>query len=72
MPRKIVDISPTGPFPAPWEITPEEEAAIIAAYMADRTPESLERDYHDFEKQVAEGVDAEELLRQLEEDTSAE
>jgi hypothetical protein len=72
MPKKIVDLSDAAPVPAPWDLAPEEEAAIIAQYMAGRTLEALEEDYRDFEKQVAEGVPAEELLKQLKEDTSTE
>lgn len=73
MKYKLVDIAKVDCFPQPGEpLTPEEEAAILAQYRAERTPEALEADYQDIEKQVAEGVPAEQLLRELGLEDSAE
>jgi hypothetical protein len=69
---KFIDISEATSIPALRNLTPEEEAAIIAEYKATRTPEALEADYADFEKQFAEGVPAEQLLRELEEGSATE
>jgi hypothetical protein len=69
---KFIDISEATSIPAVRDLTPEEEAAIIAEYKAERTPEALDADYHDFDKQFAEGVPAEQLLQELEEDSATE
>lgn len=69
---KLIDISKVTSIPPLRDLTPEEEAAIIAEYKASRSQEDLEADYHDFEKQFAEGVPAEQLLRELEADAAAE
>jgi hypothetical protein len=72
MVRKAIDVSEATAFPVPRDLTPEEEAAVIAQYKSDRTPEALEADYVDFEKQVAAGVPAEQLLNELRDDSSDE
>jgi hypothetical protein len=53
-------------------LTAQEEAEIIAEYIATRTDEALEADYADFEKKFAEGVSAEQLLQDLEDASVAE
>jgi hypothetical protein len=69
---KLVDISKVTTIPPLRELTPEDEAALIAEYIASRTPEQLDADYNDFDKQFAEGVPAEQLLRELEADGATE
>ena len=64
---KIVDISEVKSYPPPQALTPEQESAIIAQYKAERTPEAVEADYQDIENQLAEGIPAEHLLRELQE-----
>lgn len=72
MKYKLVDLSKAS-FPPPGvPLTAEEVAAIIAQYKAERTPEALEADYRDIERQFAEGVPAEQLLRELGIDLPAE
>ncbi len=69
MEYKFIDISEAGSIPVPRNLTPEEEADIIAQYKSMRTMEQLEADYADFDKQIAEGMSAEQLLKELEEDS---
>ena len=69
---KLVDISEVTTIPPLRDLSPQEEAAIIAEYIATRTPEALEADYHDFEKQFAEGVPADQLLTELQDAYSTE
>lgn len=66
MKKKFIDISEAVSYPQPCELTPEEEAEIIAEYIATRTEEALEADYKDFDKQFAEAIPAEQLLEELE------
>ena len=68
MKHKWVDISEIKQLPPLRDLTAAEEAEIIAEYKATRTDEALEADYRDFDKQVAEGVPAEQLLQELEDD----
>ena len=72
MKPKFIDISQVTTIPPLRDLTAEEEAAVIAEYKATRTLEALEADYQDFEKQIAEGVPAEQLLRELEADSATE
>lgn len=72
MGKKFIDISDATSFPPPWEISAEEEAAIIAQYKRERTPEAIEADYQGFEKQFEEGVPAEQLLQELKRKSIAE
>jgi hypothetical protein len=65
MTSKTIDIANVTSIPTPRELTPEEEAALIAEYRATRTAEALESDYADFDKQVADGVPAEQLLKDM-------
>jgi hypothetical protein len=67
---KPVDISEVTTIPPLRDLTSEQEAAIIAEYKATRTLEALEADYHDFDKQFAEGIPAEQLLKELETESS--
>jgi hypothetical protein len=69
---KLVNISEVTTIPPVPDLTPEEEAALIADYIKSRTQEQVEADYRDFDRQFAEGIPAEQLLRELEADTSAE
>ena len=69
---KLIDVSSIVSFPAPVDLTPEEEAAVIAQYKAERALEDLEAEYSDFDKQAAEGVPAEQLLKELREMKSDE
>ena len=70
--NKWIDISEVTSIPALRDLTPDEEAAVLAEYKATRTPEALDADYHDFKKQFAEAVPAEQLLQELEEDSTTE
>jgi hypothetical protein len=72
MTKKLIGISEATNFPAPWEISAEEEAAITAQYKLERTPEAIEEDYRDFERQIEEGVPAEQLLKALKQKSIAE
>ncbi len=72
MKKRLIKLSEAVSFPVPRELTPEEEAAILAEYKAERTPEALDADYQDFEKQFAEGVPAEQFLQELEEGSATE
>jgi hypothetical protein len=69
---KFIDISEFTSIPPLRDLTPEEEAAVIAEYKAERTDDALDADYHDFEKQFAAGVPAEQLLQELEDGSAAE
>jgi hypothetical protein len=67
MQYKFVDISELKSYPTPRERSPEEEAAIIAQYKAERTIEALEADYQNIDNQLAESIPAEQLLSELQE-----
>ncbi len=69
---KFIDIADATYFPAPRDLTPEEEAAAIAEYKATRTPEALDADYQDFDKKFAAAVPAEQLLQELAEGSATE
>lgn len=60
-----IDVSAVKSIPVPRDLTRDEEAAVIAQYKAERTLDELEADYCDFDKQVAEGVPAEQFLNEL-------
>jgi hypothetical protein len=72
MKKKFIDISEAVSYPVSCDLTPEEEAELIAEYIASRTQEALEADYRDFEKQFAEAIPAEQLLAELEADQTRE
>ena len=72
MVRKSIDVSEATTIPIPRDLPPAEEATVIAQYKAERTPEALQADYGDFDKQVAEGVPADQLLKELHDDSSDE
>jgi hypothetical protein len=72
MKKKFIDISEAVSYPVSCDLTPEEEAELIAEYKASRTQEALEADYYDIEKQIAESIDAEELLKELLKDSPTE
>jgi hypothetical protein len=65
--NKPIPVADVKSFPPPRDLTPEEENAIIAQYKAERSREDLEGEYGDFDQQVAEGVSAEQLLKELRE-----
>ena len=69
MEYKFIDISEPISIPVPRNLTPEEEADIIAQYKSKRTVELLAADYLDFDKQIADGMSAEQLLKELQEDS---
>ncbi len=73
---KLIDISQiNGPIdiPEPRVLTPEEEAAIIAQYKAERDPVQMEAEYKELLEQFHRGelVDATELLREIKAGTPA-
>ncbi|MCI0684399.1 MAG: hypothetical protein L0Y71_19990 [Gemmataceae bacterium] len=73
---KLIDITQiNGPIdiPEPRDLTPEEEAAIIARYKAERDPEQMEAEYKELLEQFHRGelVDATELLREIRAGTPA-
>jgi len=65
---KLVSIENLTSVPALRDLTPEEEASLIAQYKSTRNLEDLEADYADFDRQLAEAVPAEVLLRELTDD----
>jgi hypothetical protein len=69
---KLIDISEAVSYPLTRNLTPEEEAMLLAEYKATRTAEALDLDYADFEKKIAEGVSAEQLLQDLEDRSATE
>lgn len=62
---KLINISEATSFPAPRELTPEEESALIAQWKKERPQAVLDEEYRDFDEQVANGVSAEQLLKEL-------
>jgi hypothetical protein len=72
MEYKFIDISEPTLIPPPRELTAEEETEMLKQYKATRTPDILDAEYQDFEKQVAEGILAEDLLRELQDDSHRE
>ena len=71
MEYQFIDISEAISIPVPRDLTPEEEARIIAQYRSRRTAEQLAADYSDIDKQIAEGMTAEQLLKELQDDSPA-
>jgi hypothetical protein len=69
---KFIDISEVTSIPPLRDLTSEELALVIAEYKATRTDEALDADYADFDKKIAEGVPAEQLLKELEEGSAKE
>jgi hypothetical protein len=69
---KIKNISEVVTIPAPRDLTAAEHAALVAEHKKERTLQALEADYRDFEAQVAAGVPADELLKELETDSISE
>ena len=72
MEYKFIDISEPTLIPPPRELSAEEEAEILKQYIATRTPEVLDAEYQNFEKQVTEGILAEDLLKELQDDSPRE
>ena len=72
MKAKLINIADAVAITIPGELTPDEEAALVAQYKSERTLEALEADYCDLDKQIAAGVSAEQLLKELQDDLKAE
>jgi hypothetical protein len=69
---KLINISDAEVIPVPRDITPEEEAVVVADYKSARTLAALEADYQNMDKQLADGIPAEQLLQELTEDSVGE
>ena len=50
------------------QLTPEQEAEIVAQYIQEWLASDMDADYQDFETMVANGISAEEVLRELKKD----
>ena len=62
---KFVDLKDAKSMPPIRDLTPEEKAALIEQYKREFDPVEAEREYLELMKNG--GVDADELLRELEE-----
>jgi hypothetical protein len=65
MTNKPIPVADVTSIPPPRDLSPEEELAIIAEYKAERLQDDLDGEYRDFDQQVADGVPAEQLLKEL-------
>jgi len=62
---KLINLADAVELPVPGDLTPQDEAIVIAQYKGARTLEALQIDYQDIDQQIADGVSAEDLLREL-------
>jgi hypothetical protein len=72
MKAKLINIADAVSVSLPNELSPDEEAALVAQYKSERSLDALEADYDDLDKQIANGVPAEQLLKELQDDLQAE
>ncbi len=70
--NKPIPVADVTSIPPQRDLTAEELAAIVTKYKTERSLEDLEEDYRDFDQQVADGVPAEQLLKELRGGTSDE
>lgn len=62
---KFIDLKDAQSMPPLRDLTPEEKAALVAQYKREFDPVQAEKDYLDLMENG--GVDADDLLRKLEE-----